>query len=71
MGHAAGSAQHVCCYVLQTEEMDDSTASAAAEHILHDFPRAQRAIKPTISSMICPRSTLLKVRLLTTLNVMD
>ena len=70
MGHAAGSAQHVCCYVLQTEEMDDSTA-AAAEHILHDFPRAQRAIKPTISSMISPRSTLLKVRLLTTLNVMD
>ena len=33
----AGSAQHVCCYVLQTEEMDDSAAADAAastaEHI--------------------------------------
>ena len=37
MGHAGwlSSAQHVCCYVLQTEEMDDSDADRRrrAEHI--------------------------------------
>ena len=35
MGHAGwlSSAQHVCCYVLQTEEMDDSAAASTAEHI--------------------------------------
>ena len=69
MGHAArfpgraGSAQHVCCYVLQTEEMDDSAARRA--HPAPFFASAKSyKIKPIGND---PHFILLKVTLNDTL----